>query len=97
MWPSIPSCSLRPDKEAPLGCISCHCTINWLPQPRKGADPCAVRELQAGGPSGMRLAELLDLVNAQASVRVTERELRQALGELEDVARVAGGVVTLRA
>ncbi len=30
----------------------------------------------------MRLADVLDAINAQASVRVTERDLRLALNEL---------------
>ena len=34
------------------------------------------------GPSGIRIADLLDSVNAQSSVRVTERDLRVALNEL---------------
>ena len=34
------------------------------------------------GPSGMRIADVLDAINAQASVRVTERDLRLALNEL---------------
>lgn len=53
--------------------------------------------LQSGGPGSLRLAELLDALNAQASVRVTERDLRLALAELEDDYRLAAGVVTARA
>ncbi|PSC67965.1 DNA replication licensing factor MCM4 [Micractinium conductrix] len=49
------------------------------------------------GPNGLRIADLLDTVNAQASVRVSERDLRLALAQLDDVARVQQGVVTLRA
>lgn len=37
----------------------------------------------------MRIADVLDGINAQASVRVTERDLRLALNEL--VRRVGGG------
>lgn len=47
------------------------------------------------GSSGLRIADLLDAVNAQASVRVSERDLRLALNELEDVARVHQGVVKM--
>lgn len=47
-------------------------------------------------PGGMRLAELLERVNDQASVRVTERDLRLALTELEDDYRLAAGVVSAR-
>lgn len=47
------------------------------------------------GPSGMRIADVLDGINAQASVRVTERDLRLALNELEDIVRVQQGMVTL--
>ncbi|KAL4445821.1 hypothetical protein ABPG77_009020 [Micractinium sp. CCAP 211/92] len=49
------------------------------------------------GPSGMRIADLLEDINAQSSVRVSERDVRLALNELEDVARVQQGVVMLRA
>ena len=52
---------------------------------------------RAAGAGGVRLADLLDGINAQSSVRVSERDLRLALAELEDVARVQHGVVTLRA
>lgn len=38
------------------------------------------------GPNGVRIADLLDAVNAQSSVRVSERDLRLALNEL-----VSGG------
>lgn len=48
-------------------------------------------------PAGMRIADVLDSINAQSSVRVTERDLRLALNELEDFARVQQGVVMLRA
>lgn len=34
------------------------------------------------GPSGMRIADLLDDINAQSSVRVSERDVRLALNEL---------------
>lgn len=34
------------------------------------------------GGAGLRIADLLDAVNAQASVRVSERDLRLALNEL---------------
>lgn len=56
----------------------------------------ALVEARAGG-AGIRIADLLDAVNAQASVRVSERDLRLALNELEDVARVQHGMVMLRA
>lgn len=52
---------------------------------------------QKAGPNGLRIADVLDSINAQSSVRVSERDLRQALNELEDVARVQQGVVMLRA
>lgn len=45
----------------------------------------------------MRLAELLDLVSQQSSVRVSERDVRQALAELEDHVRFQNGVISLRA
>jgi DNA replication licensing factor MCM4 len=66
----------------------------------RGALGSEVRALLEADPSarsgqGVRLAELLDRVNAQASVSVGERELRQALAELEGVARVHGGLVSL--
>jgi hypothetical protein len=50
--------------------------------------------VQAG--SGLRLAELMDLVQAQSSVRVSERDVRLALGELEDSVRFHNGIVSLR-
>ena len=50
--------------------------------------------LQAG--SGLRFAELMDLVAQQSSVRVAERDVRQALAELEGSVRVANGIVSLR-
>lgn len=45
----------------------------------------------------MRFAELMDAIGEQASVRVSEREVRQALAELEDSVRFVNGVVSLRA
>ena len=42
--------------------------------------PCPAHHPQVG-PSGMRIADVLDGINAQASVRVTERDLRLALNE----------------
>jgi hypothetical protein len=54
---------------------------------------------QRAGPNGMRMADLLDSINAQSSVRVNEHDLRIALVELEDFARVEHqtGRVMLRA
>lgn len=39
------------------------------------------------GPGGLRIAELLDDINAQSSVRVSERDLRLALNELVSVGK----------
>lgn len=52
---------------------------------------------QRAGPNGMRIADLLDSLNAQSSIRINEHDLRLALVELEDFARVQHGVVMLRA
>eukprot|EP00887_Chlorella_sp_A99_P000983 scaffold5.g983.t1 len=58
----------------------------------------ALLEQRAGGPGGsVRLADVLDAINAQASVRVSKRDVRLALAELEDFARLSNGVVQLRA
>lgn len=71
-----------------MACQPCvGCWIVWMqvciPQP-----PCAApRPLQAG-PNGLRIADVLDSINAQSSVRVSERDLRQALNEL---VRLGGG------
>ena len=43
--------------------------------------PPLLASLQAG-PNGMRIADVLDAINAQSSVRVSERDLRLALTEL---------------
>ncbi|KAI3438606.1 hypothetical protein D9Q98_001029 [Chlorella vulgaris] len=53
-------------------------------------------ELKAG-PTGMRISDLLAGMNEQSSVRISERDLRVALVELEEFARVQHGVVTVRA
>ncbi len=41
-----------------------------------------VRVPTQAGPSGMRIADLLEDINAQSSVRVSERDVRLALNEL---------------
>lgn len=46
---------------------------------------------------GMRLADLLDSINAQSSVHVSERDLRQALCQLEDGWKLTAGIVSARA
>ena len=43
------------------------------------------------GPSGMRIADLLDSINAQSSVRVSERDLRLALNELVSATALLSG------
>ncbi|KAL6782888.1 MCM4 [Auxenochlorella protothecoides x Auxenochlorella symbiontica] len=55
----------------------------------------ALLQARLGG-QGMRLAELLEGMNAQASVHVSERDLRLALSELEEDYRLAAGVITAR-
>lgn len=57
----------------------------------------ALLEARAAGGAGLRLAELLDALNAQASVHVSEKELRAALTQLEDRFKLSGGVVSARA
>ena len=49
---------------------------------------------QAG--SGMRFADLMDAIAEQSSVRVSERDVRLALGELEETVRFQNGIVSLR-
>ncbi len=51
----------------------------WLP---KSSTTLAFCTFVQAGPNGLRIADLLDSVNAQSSVRVSERDLRQALNEL---------------
>ena len=70
----------------PAGLTACPCTLS---PPSHPPSP------QAGGGGGsVRLADLLDRFNAQAAVHVSEREVRQALGELEGGYRLgANGMI----
>ena len=72
-----PCCTAQPPSPAALPPPPCCPTRPARPPPPL----CALCCVQAG-PSGMRIADLLDSINAQSSVRVSERDVRLALNEL---------------
>lgn len=64
-----------------------------LPAPHSASRCCCAApppSLPQAGPNGLRIADLLDTINAQSSVRVSERDLRLALNELVGGSRDKG-------